>query len=626
MARHNGTATLLGAALRWAAWGMPVFPLLPNKRPLKVKDPATGRYPPHGKGGFHLATTDPDVIHKWWTAHPTALIGGRMGKESGVVAVDVDKGAQLNGLVLPRAARVHRTPNKGRHLLYTHPGMHVPRDNTGKLAPGVDWMGDGSYIVLPPSRANGGAYRAVRKGSKAALTDPAHLTELVRAGTPPGRAAEVAGDQQKSKHKTITDVAWQLACTFAGLPREVALAHLLALDAQHEDPIQFQRGRGTKEVEAAWDSAVAKLRADPLAPRVREAVEQLEVRERARREYAAQQAGPGFTFPAAGLTLADFLAEPRSKAKYTIEQLHTAGGNTLLVAQYKTGKTTLLANLLLALLEGVDFLGKFPVAPVGRVAFWNYELDEDLFRDWLSDIGVKHPERAPYPLNLRAKGLQLWDQAVREEAVAWLRREEVGFLLVDPAARAMRGLVDNENDNSQVAAFTDALDELKEQAGVQDLVISTHMGRAFVGTDEERSRGATRLEDWMDHGWYMTKDGKAVDAPRDLRAIGRDVALEALHLEYDGVDRRLVCSGRTREERRAGEGVKYVVAALAGLGGESRTTGELTAVMKGDTNKHNTWVQAASDGGYIERPERGAQALGAVLTEEGWALAGVVAR
>ena len=88
------------------------------------------------------------------------------------------------------------------------------------------------------------------------------------------------------------------------------------------------------------------------------------------------------------MTLKDALAEPREALSYTIDRLHTASGNTLLVAQYKTGKTTLMANLLKALADGEPFLSEFAVKLEGRVAFFNYELTREMFLDWLGDIGL----------------------------------------------------------------------------------------------------------------------------------------------------------------------------------------------------------------------------------------------
>lgn len=298
--------------------------------------------------------------------------------------------------------------------------------------------------------------------------------------------------------------------------------------------------------------------------RLAQEVEKQRVREKARRILARERAGRPFELPDIGLTMADFLREERPEQKYTIDQLHTTGGNTLLVASYKTGKTILLLNLARALADGTPFLGDYDVAKIdGRVAISNYELNRAMIHEWVEDHGVEHPERLVYPLNMRGRGraLPLWDDDVMERVVAWLRGNEVQFWLVDPAARAWRGLVESEGDNVQIDLFTSALDEIKEAAGVDDLILSTHMGRAKVEEDEERARGGTRLEDWMDHGWYMGKDGKTQDAPRWFRAMGRDVEL-AIDLAWEPTRRWVTASGKSRDERRESDSEESILDAL----------------------------------------------------------------
>ncbi len=68
----------LKTALRYAAIGWPVLPLVPNR-----KVPATAH-------GVHDATTDAERIRKWWTDNPAYNLGIAAGKESGLVVFDVD--------------------------------------------------------------------------------------------------------------------------------------------------------------------------------------------------------------------------------------------------------------------------------------------------------------------------------------------------------------------------------------------------------------------------------------------------------------------------------------------------------------------------------------------------------
>lgn len=136
------------AALEWAADGVPVFPCNSNKRPMT-------------ENGFYDATTDPDQVKQLFDlAGNNALIGGRMGAASGLVACDFDiykageagEAAQkymadlLAEGLLPDTQR-HKTMNGGLHLIYE--ATEFPNC---KPCPGVEIKGEGGYIILPPSR------------------------------------------------------------------------------------------------------------------------------------------------------------------------------------------------------------------------------------------------------------------------------------------------------------------------------------------------------------------------------------------------------------------------------------------------------------------------------------------
>jgi hypothetical protein len=175
---------------------------------------------------------------------------------------------------------------------------------------------------------------------------------------------------------------------------------------------------------------------------------------------------------------------------------------------------------------------------------------------------------------------------------------EVERLIVDPAARAMRPLVDDENSNSQVAAWTDSMDSLKKDGGVSELVVVTHFGKGAREEDEERARGASRLEDWADAIWYLSKERRG--GSRWLRAMGRDVDVAPLDLRYDPNTRRLTASGQSRDERRASETHLSVVDALA-LAGDGVSTRELEAAMDGKKDGRTAAIKSARDAGLIRR-------------------------
>lgn len=136
-----------GAARRYGEAGVAVFACVPGgKRPL-----------PGGRG-FYDATTDLDQITSWWGRVPDANIAIPTGAPSGVVVVDVDVHA-VNGYealgrarragLVPRPLALVETPSGGMHLYY--PAGDVEQRSWQVARAGIDFRGDGGYIITPPS-------------------------------------------------------------------------------------------------------------------------------------------------------------------------------------------------------------------------------------------------------------------------------------------------------------------------------------------------------------------------------------------------------------------------------------------------------------------------------------------
>jgi hypothetical protein len=69
----------------------------------------------------------------------------------------------------------------------------------------------------------------------------------------------------------------------------------------------------------------------------------------------------GSLAPAEVITLRALLAEPDIEEAWTVVDLQPRNTRVMIAAQYKTGKTTIVANLIRGLLDGDLFLGKYAV-------------------------------------------------------------------------------------------------------------------------------------------------------------------------------------------------------------------------------------------------------------------------
>jgi hypothetical protein len=182
---------------------------------------------------------------------------------------------------------------------------------------------------------------------------------------------------------------------------------------------------------------------------------------------------------------------------------------------------------------------------------FNYEVDDHQYRRWLRETNIQNTDAISI-LNLRGYRLPAVVPRVEDWIVNWLQEHEIKVWVVDPFARAFVGSGTSENDNTEVGRFLDTLDVIKERAGVTDLILPTHTGRAEFEQGEERARGATRLDDWADVRWFLTKDD---DDTRFFRATGRDVDIPEQKLSFNESDRSLKIGGGDRawEKKRAGE-------------------------------------------------------------------------
>lgn len=159
----QGTAELprLERLLSFVDRGWPVLPL---HYPMdaehcscgKVGCSSAGKHP-MTKRGLHDATQDRSQVENWWREKPQANVGVLTGVSSGIVVLDIDpRHGGLDSLEelerqygkFPKTLKV-KTGGDELHFYFRHPG--TPLSNRANILPGLDFRGDGGYIVAPPS-------------------------------------------------------------------------------------------------------------------------------------------------------------------------------------------------------------------------------------------------------------------------------------------------------------------------------------------------------------------------------------------------------------------------------------------------------------------------------------------
>jgi len=147
---------ILDAAIQYANRGWAVFPVKKNKNPYTQR-------------GFYDATTDTEIIKRWWQKWPNANVAiatGSMSNGLTVIDIDIDEDKGIHGdesfrdwcdqedVYIDSLTAV--TGRGGKHLYFT---SSYPYGCKVKALEGVDIRGEGGYVIAPPSvHQNGKTY------------------------------------------------------------------------------------------------------------------------------------------------------------------------------------------------------------------------------------------------------------------------------------------------------------------------------------------------------------------------------------------------------------------------------------------------------------------------------------
>ena len=200
------TVALGEAALAYAAAGYEVFPLrgkLPHAN-CPACEPRSPGYQPHPPAecrhelchGLYAATSDPNLVARWWARWPAANVGTRVPRSLFVLDVDPRAGGldalarlEADHTVLPATrTSLSGRGDGGEHRWYRHPGGRLSVAALRQRGyGGLDLKTHRGYVLLPPSRhpATGKPYRWAEPVLEPA-EPPAWLARLL---TPPAAPA-----------------------------------------------------------------------------------------------------------------------------------------------------------------------------------------------------------------------------------------------------------------------------------------------------------------------------------------------------------------------------------------------------------------------------------------------------
>jgi len=290
----------------------------------------------------------------------------------------------------------------------------------------------------------------------------------------------------------------------------------------------------------------------------------------------------------------------RTAIDYRIQDWFVVGGRGLVVAQYKTGKTTLLGNTVRSLADGDLFLDVAPVVPLTSIVILDFEMSEAQIEGWLRDQNIKNVDRV-HLVSLRgaAASFDVLNPERRREWAARLRDIGAQFLGVDCLRPAMDAL--GLNEHSDAGRWLTGFDELLKEAEIPEALIVHHSGHGG-----DRSRGDSRILDWPDGIWNLVRGERDdLNSPRFISAKGRDITVEEGQLTFDPITRHLTYQPRNRAAAGANKAMVDVLVEV-GKATEPASIRDVIAAMRGRGYSRGSIESALRKGsdrtqGYLAR-------------------------
>jgi len=292
--------------------------------------------------------------------------------------------------------------------------------------------------------------------------------------------------------------------------------------------------------------------------------------------------------------------EETKPVTYLWDEYLPAGQAAMLVAYAKTGKSTFLYPLLIAIARGESFLGLSTKQTNILLISEERKVDiKERFRHFgYRDEGsiAVHPLReVPLPFNT--------DETLTD-LERFIRRERIGLIAIDTISTWWPDVVQDENDNSQVNRALLPLVNLTARNGVSPLFVH-HAGKGTEGADTGKTiRGASALLAAVDLSLIYSRTEGAESPRRRLRPLGRYIGSTPndLIIEYDQTRAEFRVVGDTSSGAAQ---VKVLAALQAVPPGEWLTVDQVTERSGGSAKSNRAALEAHLTSGKVERAGTG---------------------
>jgi hypothetical protein len=399
--------SMLDCALEYLQLGYSVFPVCSPA--MRQHRHGTGACTSVGKRAlvrwepFQSRLPTAEEVREWWSRWPVANIGMATGQLSGVVVLDADssdaKKLAMSAGGLDKTPAVFTGKPGGMHFWLAWPGHDV--SNFARKRPGLDFRGDGGYVLVPPSlHISGARYRWV--DGTAGLTPapvPDWLLALLRGDGEPSADGGEPAAERFDLEMAVTgvpegqrdDALWRLTCKLRDddVPRQYA--EVIVRQAARACSPPFDEAVALEKVERAWRTYAPAPRFAPSGS-FSTTAESVVVQG----EYAVQ-------------TVSELVNRQDDAVPHLVDGILWSGRTTWIFSDPNAGKTLFTIALLMHIAAGRPFCGR--AVEAGTVLM--IEEDSPLsvtaeYVELLAEIYDFDLETLPFWIN-RDQGLRIVD-------------------------------------------------------------------------------------------------------------------------------------------------------------------------------------------------------------------------
>jgi hypothetical protein len=418
----DDTPDMKAAALDYLAKGKSVIPIctpLPEGagcRQHGVNCKGPGKTPLIPWREYQQRRATEAEVDLWFARWPSANLGMVTGAISGTVVVDADDAAAVNFAMSQGEGELASAPmvqtGKGAHWHIQAPDEEVR--NFARKRPGLDFRGDGGYVLLPPSLHRSGVryrWHATEEDMGGRPPVPPWLMELLHGTKPEPKAGEALAEEDGERldydrfvegvgEGQRNDLIFRLASSLRarGIDYEVAHLTLLGAAARCVPPMDDDEAVGILDrVWATYDEP-------PPSVRMPDDWDDTEDEEVAGSEIGSEDDPYPF------ITLDEFLAIEDPEEDWLIDGLVAGASLNWFYADSGVGKTLVAAWYMLHIAAGRPLQGRQVVQ--GPVMFVSEDTGSRRVRKYIRKLkrGGDFPDELPIVINPHPRGLHLTDE------------------------------------------------------------------------------------------------------------------------------------------------------------------------------------------------------------------------